>query len=61
LKKPLPSNSILLTRGVEKQGMDSRNIDFKATKGTEEKLDKDTKTIVVKSADGTEKAFDFSG
>jgi len=34
---------------------------FKATKGTVTKFDKETKTIVVKSADGTEKTFELSG
>jgi arginine repressor len=34
---------------------------FKATKGTVTKFDKDTKTIVVKTADGTEKTFEVSG
>lgn len=33
---------------------------FKSTKGTVEKFDKDTKTLVVKSADGTEKTFDLT-
>jgi len=34
---------------------------YKATKGTVEKFDKDTKTLVIKSADGTEKTFEVSG
>ncbi len=34
---------------------------FKATKGTVEKFDKDSKTVVIKSADGTEKTFELSG
>ena len=33
---------------------------MKATKGTITKMDKDTKTIVVKSADGTEKTFEYT-
>ena len=33
---------------------------MKVTKGTITKVDKDTKTVVVKSADGTEKTFDYS-
>jgi len=34
---------------------------MKVTKGTVTKVDKDTKTVVVKSADGTEKTFDYTG
>ncbi len=34
---------------------------FHATKGTVEKFDKDTKTLAIKSADGTEKTFELSG
>lgn len=34
---------------------------MKVTKGTVTNVDKDTKTVVVKSADGTEKTFDYSG
>ena len=34
---------------------------FKATKGTVTKFDKETKTIVIKSADGTEKTFELAG
>jgi hypothetical protein len=34
---------------------------MKVTKGTVSKIDKDTKTVVVKSADGTEKTFDYTG
>jgi preprotein translocase subunit YajC len=33
---------------------------MKATKGTITKIDKDTKTVVVKSADGTEKTFEYT-
>jgi arginine repressor len=33
---------------------------FKATKGTVTKFDKDTKTVVVKTADGTEKTFELT-
>lgn len=33
---------------------------LKATKGTITKFDKDTKTVVVKTADGTEKTFELS-
>src|SRR6516225_4385571 len=34
---------------------------MKVSKGTVTKIDKDTKTVVVKSADGTEKTFDYTG
>ena len=34
---------------------------FKVTKGTVTKFDKETKTITVKAADGTEKTFELSG
>jgi hypothetical protein len=34
---------------------------MKVTKGTVSKIDKGTKTVVVKSADGTEKTFDYTG
>jgi arginine repressor len=34
---------------------------LKVTKGTVEKFDKEAKTIVVKTADGTEKTFEVSG
>jgi hypothetical protein len=34
---------------------------FKTTKGTVTKFDKETKTIAIKSADGTEKTFELSG
>lgn len=33
---------------------------MKVTKGTISKIDKDTKTVVVKSADGTEKTFEYT-
>lgn len=33
---------------------------MKVTKGTITKIDKDTKTMVVKSADGTEKTFEYT-
>jgi preprotein translocase subunit YajC len=33
---------------------------MKVTKGTVTKIDKDTKTLVVKSADGTEKTFEYT-
>jgi len=46
------------TTGVEigKIGKDS----VKVTKGTIVKVDSGAKTVVVKSADGTEKTFDFT-
>jgi hypothetical protein len=34
---------------------------MKVTKGTVEKVDEGTKTVVVKSADGTEKSFEYTG
>jgi hypothetical protein len=34
---------------------------FKMTKGTVTKFDEDTKTVVVKTADGTEKTSELSG
>ena len=33
---------------------------MKVTKGTITKIDKGTKTVAVKSADGTEKTFDYT-
>jgi hypothetical protein len=51
-------------KGADEMAMEVGKISkdgFKATKGTVEKFDKDTKTIVVKSADGTEKTFELSG
>ncbi|HTQ95261.1 MAG TPA: hypothetical protein VMH89_00570, partial [Candidatus Acidoferrum sp.] len=33
---------------------------MKATKGTISKVDKGTKTVVIKSADGTEKTFEYT-
>jgi hypothetical protein len=33
---------------------------MKVTKGTVTKIDKGTKTVVVKSADGTEKTFEYT-
>jgi preprotein translocase subunit YajC len=33
---------------------------MKVTKGTITKVDKDTKTVVVKSADGTERSFEYT-
>jgi cytoskeletal protein RodZ len=33
---------------------------MKVTKGTITKVDKDTKTVVIKSADGTEKTFEYT-
>jgi hypothetical protein len=41
---------------IGKIGKDGVNF----TKGTIVKVDKDTKTVVVKAADGTEKTFDFT-
>ena len=39
----------------------SRQDGVKVTKGTITKVDKDTKTVVVKSADGTEESFEDTG
>lgn len=33
---------------------------LKVTKGTVTKIDKDAKTVIVKSADGTEKTFEYT-
>jgi arginine repressor len=51
-------------KGVDESATDVGKVSkdgFKATKGTVTKFDKDTKTIVVKTADGTEKTFELSG
>ncbi len=51
-------------KGVDETAVDVGKVSkdgFKVTKGTVEKFDKDTKTVVVKSADGTEKTFELSG
>ena len=42
---------------IGKIGKDS----VKVTKGTIVKVDEGTKTVVVKTADGTEKTFEFTG
>ena len=51
-------------KGVDESAMEVGKVSkdgFKATKGTVAKFDKESKTIVVKSADGTEKTFELSG
>jgi hypothetical protein len=51
-------------KGVDETAVDVGKVGkdgLKSTKGTIEKFDKDTKTIVVKSADGTEKTFELTG
>lgn len=51
------------TKGTEKTADDLGKIGqdgMKVTKGTIEKVDKGTKTVVVKTADGTEKTFEFT-
>jgi preprotein translocase subunit YajC len=51
-------------KGVDESAMEVGKVSkdgFKATKGTVTKFDKDSKTIVVKTADGTEKTFELSG
>jgi hypothetical protein len=50
-------------KGLDEAGLEIGNISkdsVKVTKGTIVKVDKDTKTVVVKAADGTEKTFDFT-
>ncbi len=51
-------------KGTEKTADDLGKIGedgMKVTKGTITKVDKGTKTVVVKSADGTEKTFEYTG
>ncbi len=50
-------------KGVDETAVDVGKVSkdgFKATKGTVTKFDKDTKTVVVKTADGTEKSFELT-
>lgn len=50
-------------KGTEKTADDIGKVGkdgMKVTKGTVTKIDKGTKMVVVKSADGTEKAFEYS-
>lgn len=50
-------------KGTEKTADDLGKLGkdgMKATKGTITKVDKGTKTVVVKSADGTEKTFEYT-
>ena len=50
-------------KGTEKTADDLGKVSkdgMKVTKGTITKLDKGTKTVVVKSADGTEKTFEYT-
>lgn len=50
-------------KGADESAMEVGKVSkdgFKETKGTVEKFDKDTKTLVVKGADGTEKTFEMS-
>ena len=50
-------------KGAEKTANDLGKVGkdgMKVTKGTVTKIDKGTKTVVVKSADGTEKAFEYT-
>jgi hypothetical protein len=50
-------------KGVDETGVEIGKIgkgSVKVTKGTIVKVDKGTKTVVVKTADGTEKTFDFT-
>lgn len=51
-------------KGVDETAVDVGKVGkdgYKATKGTVVKFDKDTKTVVLKTADGTEKTFELSG
>lgn len=51
-------------KGVEESAVDVGKVSkdgLEATKGTVSKFDQETKTIVVKTADGTEKTFELSG
>jgi arginine repressor len=51
-------------KGVDESAVEVGKVSkdgFKATTGTITKFDKDTKTVVVKTADGTEKTFELSG
>jgi arginine repressor len=50
-------------KGVDESAVEVGKVSkdgFKATKGTVTKFDKDTKTVVVKTADGTEKTFELT-
>ena len=50
-------------KGVDETGVEIGKISkdsVKVTKGTIVKVDQGTKTVVVKTADGTEKTFDFT-
>jgi hypothetical protein len=50
-------------KGLNETGVEIGKIGkdrVKVTKGTIVKVDKDTKTVVVKTADGSEKTFDFT-
>ncbi len=50
-------------KGLDETGVEIGKIgkdSVKVTKGTIVKVDKGTKTVVVKTADGTEKTFDFT-
>ena len=51
-------------KGAEETGLEIGKISkdgVKVTEGTIVKVDHGTKTVVVKSGDGTEKAFDYTG
>jgi hypothetical protein len=51
-------------KGVDESAVEVGKVSkdgLKATKGTITKFDKDTKTVVVKTADGTEKTFELTG
>jgi hypothetical protein len=51
-------------KGVDETGVEIGKIgkgSLKVTKGTITKIDEGTKTVVVKTADGTEKTFEYTG
>ena len=51
-------------KGAEETGVDIGKVgkdSLKVTKGTITKIDEGTKTVVVKTADGTEKTFEYTG
>ena len=51
-------------KGVEETGLEIGKVgkdSLKVTKGTVTKIDEGAKTVVVKTADGTEKTFEYTG
>jgi hypothetical protein len=50
-------------KGVDETGVEIGKVgkdSYKVTKGTVSKIDEGTKTVVIKSADGTEKTFEYT-